>query len=111
MYYTAEGADDQLLCVRLQVLQQLDGNVIGPKILGDSTGISSFWVIVAILAGGGFFGVLGMFLGVPVFATLQTLAKYLVERRLTKQGLPLEKEAYVKRDLREGSAAGAEKEE
>ena len=81
-------------------LQQLDGNVIGPKILGDSTGISSFWVIVAILAGGGFFGVLGMFLGVPVFAALQTLAKYLVERRLTKQGLPLEPEAYVKRDLR-----------
>ena len=82
-------------------LQQLDGNVIGPKILGDSTGISSFWVIVAILAGGGFFGVLGMFLGVPVFATLQTLAQYLVERRLARQGLPLEKEAYVKRDLRQ----------
>jgi predicted PurR-regulated permease PerM len=56
---------------------------------------------VAILAGGGFFGVLGMFLGVPVFATLQTLAQYLVERRLARQGLPLEKEAYVKRDLRQ----------
>ena len=92
-------------------LQQLDGNVIGPKILGDSTGISSFWVIVSILVGGGFFGVLGMFLGVPVFATLQTLAKYLVERRLTKQGLPLEPESYVKRDLQKAGLAETEKKE
>ena len=81
-------------------LQQLDGNVIGPKILGDSTGISSFWVIVAILVGGGFFGVLGMFLGVPVCASLQLLVKYLVERRLVKRGLPMEPEEYVQRDLR-----------
>ena len=79
-------------------LQQLDGNVIGPKILGDSTGISSFWVIVAILVGGGFFGVLGMFLGVPVCAALQTLLKYLINRRLTKRNMPLEPEKYVKRD-------------
>ena len=92
-------------------LQQLDGNVIGPKILGDSTGISSFWVIVSILVGGGFFGVLGMFLGVPVFATLQTLAKYLVERRLTKQGLPLEPESYVKRDLQKAGLAETGKKE
>ena len=81
-------------------LQQLDGNVIGPKILGDSTGISSFWVIVAILVGGGFFGVLGMFLGVPVCAALQTLGKYLVDRRLSKRDMPLDAAAYVRRDLR-----------
>ena len=81
-------------------LQQLDGNVIGPKILGDSTGISSFWVIVSILVGGGFFGVLGMFLGVPVFAAIQTLAKYLVDRRLTQHGMPVEEQEYVRRDLR-----------
>ena len=80
-------------------LQQLDGNVIGPKILGDSTGISSFWVIVAILVGGGFFGVLGMFLGVPVFAALQSLTQYLVDRRLAKRDMPLEAAAYVERDL------------
>ena len=48
-------------------LQQFDGNILGPKILGKSTGISSFWVIVAIVVGGGFGGVLGMFLGVPIF--------------------------------------------
>ncbi len=78
-------------------LQQLDGNVIGPAILGDSTGISSFWVIVAILVGGGFFGVLGMFLGVPAFAALQALVKFLVDRRLKKRGMPTEAQAYVGR--------------
>ena len=64
------------------VLQQFDGNILGPKILGDATGISSFWVIVAILVGGGFGGVLGMFLGVPIFACVQELVKYLLDRRL-----------------------------
>ena len=78
-------------------LQQLDGNVIGPAILGDSTGISSFWVIVSILVGGGFFGVLGMFLAVPTFAALQTLVKFLVDRRLEKRGMPTEANAYVGR--------------
>ena len=79
------------------LLQQLDGNVIGPKILGDSTGISSFWVIVAILVGGGFFGVLGMFFGVPVFACLRILIKWLMDRRLAKRGMPTEASAYVER--------------
>ena len=79
------------------LLQQLDGNVIGPKILGDSTGISSFWVIVAILVGGGFFGVPGMFFGVPVFACLRILIKWLMDRRLAKRGMPTEAGAYVER--------------
>ena len=52
------------------VLQQFDGNILGPKILGDSTGLSSFLVIVAILIGGGIFGIPGMIIGVPVFAVL-----------------------------------------
>lgn len=79
------------------LLQQLDGNVIGPKILGDSTGISSLWVIVAILVGGGFFGVLGMFFGVPVFACLRLLVKWLIDRRLAARGMPTEASAYVER--------------
>lgn len=79
------------------LLQQLDGNVIGPKILGETTGISSFWVIVAILVGGGFGGVLGMFLGVPVFACLQMLVKWLLDRRLTRRGMPVNASAYVDR--------------
>lgn len=79
-------------------LQQLDGNVIGPKILGDSTGISSLWVIVAILVGGGFGGVLGMFLGVPIFACLQVLVRWLLNTRLEKRHMPLQAWEYVRRD-------------
>ena len=79
------------------VLQQFDGNILGPKILGDATGISSFWVIVAILVGGGFGGVLGMFIGVPVFACVQELVKYLMDRRLRARNMPTEAYAYVGR--------------
>ena len=56
------------LLIFIIILQQVDGNIIGPKILGSSTGLSSFWVMFAILIGGGLFGFLGMLLGVPVFA-------------------------------------------
>lgn len=52
------------------VIQQLDGNVIGPKIVGNAIGISSFWVLVSVLIGGGLFGFTGMALGVPVFAVI-----------------------------------------
>lgn len=79
------------------ILQQFDGNILGPKILGDATGISSFWVIVAILVGGGFAGVLGMFIGVPVFACAQELLKYLMDKRLRKRNMPTEAYAYVGR--------------
>lgn len=69
------------------VLQQLDGNIIGPKILGGSTALPSFWVIVAILLGGGFFGVPGMFLGVPVFACFYAIVNYHMNKRLAKKGI------------------------
>ena len=75
-------------------LQQLDGNVIGPKILGDKTGLSSLWVIIAILVGGSFFGLAGMFFGVPVCACLYSLADFLVEARLKEKDLPLDTAAY-----------------
>ena len=78
-------------------LQQFDGNILGPKILGNATGISSFWVVVAILVGGGFGGVLGMFLGVPVFACIQVLVKHLVDQRLRRRNMPTEAYAYVER--------------
>ncbi len=67
-------------------LQQFDGNILGPKILGKSTGISSFWVIVAIVVGGGFGGVLGMFLGVPIFACINSLVNWFTGRSLEKKG-------------------------
>ena len=76
-------------------LQQLDGNLIGPLILGDKTGISSLGVITAILVGGGFFGVKGMFFGVPVFACVYGLAHFLVEVRLERKGMPSDTESYT----------------
>lgn len=75
-------------------LQQFDGNILGPKILGDSTGLSSFWVIVAILLGGGFWGVPGMFFGVPVFACIYSGIRYYAACRLKKKGLPTDTASY-----------------
>ena len=75
-------------------LQQLDGNVIGPKILGDKTGLSSLWVIIAILVGGSFFGLPGMFFGVPVCACLYSAVNFYVDVRLRKKHLPVETEQY-----------------
>ena len=60
------------------VLQQVDGNIIGPKILGNSTGLSSFWVLFSILVFGGLWGFVGMVIGVPLFAVIYDIAKKLV---------------------------------
>lgn len=64
------------------VLQQLDGNVIGPKILGNQIGVSGFWIMFSVLVGGGLFGVPGMILGVPVFAVIYDLLGKNVRTRL-----------------------------
>ena len=66
------------------LLQQLDGNVIGPKILGDHTGLSSFWVLFSIILFGGLWGVVGMIIGVPLFAVIYDLIKKSVHRGLKK---------------------------
>jgi predicted PurR-regulated permease PerM len=63
-------------------LQQLDGNVIGPKILGDRTGLSSIWVLFAIILCGGLWGVVGMVICVPMFAVIYDTGKKLVRRGL-----------------------------
>lgn len=76
------------------VLQQFDGNVLGPKILGDSTGLSGFWVIFSITLFGGLFGVLGMIVGVPVFAVIYAGARTTVNRMLKRRKLPIETEKY-----------------
>lgn len=67
------------------VLQQFDGNILGPKILGNTTHLSSFWVLFAILLFGGLFGVVGMVIGVPVFAFFYQLVREWVFKRLKKQ--------------------------
>ena len=68
------------------LLQQLDGNVIGPKILGDRTGLSSFWVMFSIILFGGIWGVAGMVVGLPLFAVIYDLVKRLVRRGLYRKG-------------------------
>lgn len=77
------------------VLQQFDGNILGPKILGDSTGLASFWVLFSILLFGGLFGFAGMVLGVPVFAMIYNALRRLVARGLRRRGLPVATEVYV----------------
>ena len=74
------------------VLQQIDGNFIAPRILGDSTGMSSLMVLVAIMVGGGLFGIPGMLIGVPVCAVLCTAVRHFMERRLAEKNLPTDQE-------------------
>lgn len=66
------------------VLQQIDGNIINPKILSNSTGISAFWVIFSIVLGGGLFGVIGMLLGVPAFALIFAVLKAFFNKQYDK---------------------------
>lgn len=77
------------------VLQQFDGNILGPKILGDSTGLDAFWVLFSILLFGGLFGFAGMVMGVPVFAMFYSIVNRLVRYGLRKHGLPQETEHYI----------------
>lgn len=78
------------------LLQQLDGNIIGPAILGDSTGVSPFWIVFSILVGGGLFGFVGMLLGVPTFAVIYYLVKTFSEYFLRKKNLPTDSMLYCK---------------
>lgn len=82
-------------------LQQFDGNILGPFILGDSTGLSAFWVMFAILIGGGLFGFWGMFLGVPAFAVIYSLLKEMMENRLEKKKLPVSTDSYEEASIKE----------
>ena len=70
------------------LLQQFDGNFLGPKILGETTGVSSFLIIISILIGGGFWGVFGMIIAVPVCAIICTVCRNFANRRLEKHHLP-----------------------
>lgn len=77
------------------VLQQFDGNILGPMILGNSTGLSSFWVIFSIMLFGGFWGPIGWILGVPIFACIYAFVAYLTRNRLKQKNLPEDSRAYV----------------
>lgn len=72
------------------LLQQLDGNFIGPLILGDSMGLPGLWIMFAIVIGGGFFGLVGMFIGVPIFAVVYTIINEIVHKRLALKEIECE---------------------
>lgn len=76
------------------VIQQIDGNIIGPKILGDSIGISAFWILFSLLVAAKFMGFVGMVIGVPLFAIFYSIIKEIIEEKLRKKGLPIETEKY-----------------
>lgn len=81
-------------CIFILILQQVDGNIIENRILGEKLGISDFWVLVAILVFGGIFGFAGMLLGVPVFAVLYTVIGDRVNKRLARKRHPLQTSLY-----------------
>ena len=81
-----------IFVIMVFILQQFDGLILGPKILGDSTGVRPLLILFSITVGGAYFGPLGMFLGVPFFATIQFLIGNWVDYRLYKKNIKLEKE-------------------
>lgn len=83
------------LAIFILILQQVDGNIIGPKILGDTTGLSPFWVLTSILVAGGLFGFFGMLLGVPVFAVIYYILQQIIKYQMEKRSLSSETEKYV----------------
>ena len=92
--------DDPIYCLYFVIVvcvaQQIDGNIIGPKVLGESTGLSSFWVIFALLVGQGLIGIWGLIIGIPIFAVVYSIFRSRVGRKLEKKGLPSDSNVYRK---------------
>ncbi|MEG3029680.1 MAG: AI-2E family transporter [Oscillospiraceae bacterium] len=80
-----------IFAIFVLVLQQFDGNILGPKILGDSTGLSAIWVLVAIVVGGGLFGFPGMLIGVPTFAVLYGLVSENIDKNLVSKNIAVDR--------------------
>ena len=76
-----------LFAVFVFLLQQFDGNILGPKILGDSLGLSPIWILAGILIGNGLFGIVGMLIGVPTFAVLYNIVSETITHRLQEKGM------------------------
>lgn len=79
------------VAIFILLLQQFDGLILGPKILGDSVGLSPFWIIFSIILGGGLYGVLGMFLGVPVVAIVVVFTNKLIDWQLERKDYKIDK--------------------
>lgn len=85
-----------IFLILIIIIQQIDGNIIGPKILGDSLGINAFWILFSLLISGKLFGFIGMIIGVPLFAFVYAIIKEVLESRLQKKSLPIETSDYIK---------------
>lgn len=83
------------------VLQQFDGNVLGPKILGDSVGLSSFWVIFSITVFSKAFGLIGMFIGVPLFAVIYSAFRTFINQKLAAKNMPTDTNYYIVDDIKD----------
>ena len=83
-----------LFSIIIIVLQQIEGNILSPKIVGDSIGLSGFWVLFSIMIFGGIFGLVGMIIGVPIFAIFYHFASYQLKKYLAKKDLPSETADY-----------------
>ena len=81
--------------IMIIIIQQFDGNFLGPKILGNSTGLSSFWVIFAVTVFGGFFGIIGMIAGVPIFACIYAWVSRFIRHCLKKKQMPADTKDYL----------------
>lgn len=84
-----------IFAVFILVLQQVDGNVLKPVILGDKLGISGFWILFSVTVGGALFGILGMFLGVPVFALIYASLKDLAQINLERKNIEINDDAGI----------------
>lgn len=97
LVFIASPSKGVLFLVLVIILMQFDGNVLGPKILGDSIGLKSFWILFSILLFGSLFGIVGMICAVPVFAVIYRMMKRWCAGRLAKKELPTETECYYEK--------------
>lgn len=88
-----------IFIIFILILQQFDGNILGPKILGSSTGLGSFWVIFSITVFSGLFGLIGMFLGVPLFALIYAAFRTYINQRLSRKNMPVSTAFYSHADF------------
>lgn len=87
-----------IFVIFIVVLQQIDANLITPRIQSTATGLPSFWVLFAITLFGGLFGIPGLLVGVPVFTVIYEIVRDLIDKRLAKKNMPIDKEYYEKHD-------------
>ena len=88
-------ADMLKFLVFILILQQFDGNILGPKIMSQTTGVSSFWVLFSILFFGGLWGIVGMIIGIPTFAVISRRINRMINEKLEKKNLPTDTEVYM----------------